>query len=179
MVDGHRDGGRAKAVAGRLREEFARIGLSVSEVARRIGKTQQALSRRMTGHVPFDVEELDLICGTVGISYEYVTTGIRAVPSGPPEPPPSHPSDLPRRGGQLLRLTTPRADRDATVHEDALAYVQLAEGEEPAVTPHGEPRSTGSGGPAGALSDRAKNESPLSDSNRRALAYKASALPLS
>ena len=54
--------------------------MSVAEVARRLGVTQQKLSRRMTGQKPFDVDELDEICTAAGVSFGYVVTGVKAVP---------------------------------------------------------------------------------------------------
>ncbi len=58
--------------------------LSVSEVARRLETTQQKLSRRMTGETPWDVNELDQLCTTLGISFVYVATGIKTLPGGGP-----------------------------------------------------------------------------------------------
>lgn len=87
LVDGQRDEPRTTAVARRLRGEIGQLNLSISEVARRTGMSQPALSRRMTGELPFDIAELDLICDVLGISYEYIATGIRPIPSEPPPPP--------------------------------------------------------------------------------------------
>jgi transcriptional regulator with XRE-family HTH domain len=91
LVDAGDDGEtRSQAVTRRVREELARKGLSVSAVARLAGESQQKLSRRMTGSIPWDVDELDEFCRVAGISYEYVTTGYRALPeqSGHPHPGP-------------------------------------------------------------------------------------------
>jgi transcriptional regulator with XRE-family HTH domain len=79
VVDGNRGERRSKAVVRRLREELAGQQISVAEVARRLGTTQQKLSRRMTGQLPWDVEEVDEVCRAAGISFDYVMTGIRAV----------------------------------------------------------------------------------------------------
>jgi transcriptional regulator with XRE-family HTH domain len=80
VVD-HRPGEtRAEAVARRLRGELGQLSLSGSEAARRVGLTQAFMSRRLTGHVSFHIDELDLICTRLGISYEYVTTGMRPLP---------------------------------------------------------------------------------------------------
>lgn len=81
VVDGNRGESRSAAVARRLREELAGRRLSVSEIARRLGTTQQKLSRRMTGMTPWDVDELDDVCAAAGISFDYVTTGIREIPT--------------------------------------------------------------------------------------------------
>jgi transcriptional regulator with XRE-family HTH domain len=87
VVDGRADETRTEAIARRLRGELGQLNLSISEVARRTGLSQPALSRRMTGQIAFDIEELDLICTTLGISFDYVTTGARVIPVMPPDPP--------------------------------------------------------------------------------------------
>ena len=112
MVDGQQDGPRNEAIARRLREEFGRLGgLSISEVARRIGMTQQALSQRMQLQVDFRVNELDAICESTGASFEYVTTGIRAVPSEPPQPPKPPAVPIKRSRGTARNLKAlPRVD---------------------------------------------------------------------
>jgi transcriptional regulator with XRE-family HTH domain len=81
VVDGNRGEGRSKAVARRLRSELADQQISVAEVARRLGTTQQKLSRRMAGHVAWDVDELDEVCQAAGISFDFVTTGIQSRPA--------------------------------------------------------------------------------------------------
>lgn len=86
VVDGDRDESRSHAVARRLRGALAERRISVSEVARRIGMTQAALSRRMTGHVEFGVDLLDQICEATGISFMFVTTGMKEAPAGPDGP---------------------------------------------------------------------------------------------
>jgi len=35
----------------------------------------------MTGSTPWDVDELDEVCQASGVSFDYVTTGIRAIPN--------------------------------------------------------------------------------------------------
>ncbi|HMS75644.1 helix-turn-helix transcriptional regulator [Gordonia sp. (in: high G+C Gram-positive bacteria)] len=87
VIDGDRDETRSEAVARRLRSELAQRRISVSEVARRIGMTQGALSRRMTGHVEFGIDLIGQICDETGISFMYVTTGLKkAPPTGPDGP---------------------------------------------------------------------------------------------
>lgn len=83
VVDGDHGETRSQAVARRLRGALAERGISVAEVARRLGVTQQKLSRRMTGLNAFDVDELDRICAVTGVSFEYVASGIRALPGDP------------------------------------------------------------------------------------------------
>lgn len=86
VVDGDRGESRSEAVARRLRGELAERRVSISEAARRVGMTQGALSRRMTGHVEFGVDLIDQLCLATGASYTYVTTGIRETPAGPDGP---------------------------------------------------------------------------------------------
>ncbi|WP_109557922.1 helix-turn-helix domain-containing protein, partial [Mycobacteroides abscessus] len=83
MVDGDRGETRSEAAVRRLREELAGKRISIAEVARRLGTTQQKLSRRMTGQTPWDVNELDEVCEASGVSFVYVATGIKALPGGP------------------------------------------------------------------------------------------------
>ncbi|QDF69399.1 XRE family transcriptional regulator [Mycobacteroides chelonae] len=82
VVDGSRGESRSQAVARRLREELAGRRISVAEVARRLGATQQKLSRRMTGQTPWGVNELDEVCEASGVSSVYVATGIKSLPNG-------------------------------------------------------------------------------------------------
>lgn len=86
LVDGNRGESISKAIARRIREELARVDLSVSEVARRLGTTQQRLSRRMTGSTEWEITDLDEFCRRAGISFVYVTTGIREIVSHNPGP---------------------------------------------------------------------------------------------
>jgi hypothetical protein len=75
-----RNESRSHAVTRRVREELARVGVSVSLVARKIHTNQACLSRRMTGSVSWDVDLLDEFCSAAGISFDFVTTGIRDLP---------------------------------------------------------------------------------------------------
>lgn len=85
MVRIDMDGGERKsmAIARRLRGALAERGISVAEIARRIGVTQQKLSRRMTGLNSFDVDELDAICRAAGVPFDYIATGIKELPPPP------------------------------------------------------------------------------------------------
>lgn len=87
VVDGDRGEGIDKAVRRRLNEELGRVDLSVSEIARRMGETQQKLSRRMTGEKPWPITELYAFCNAAKISYVYVTTGIKEIPGPRPSGP--------------------------------------------------------------------------------------------
>lgn len=48
-------------VAAAVRAEIARRGFNGSELARQLGWSQAAVSRRLLGRVPFDVNELNAI----------------------------------------------------------------------------------------------------------------------
>lgn len=116
VVDDRPDETRAEAIARRLRGELGQLNLSVSEVARRTGLSQPALSRRMTGQLPFDVEELDLICQTLGISFDYIASGIRAIREVPPPNPPPASSHIRRRGAdKKVRRVPGRGGTDKPV----------------------------------------------------------------
>lgn len=89
-IDGHRPGGRRSAeVARRFRAELAALNISASAAARTCGKTQAWMARRTSGKTAFDVDDLDMVCETLGISYDYVATGIREIPG------PGRPRDIP------------------------------------------------------------------------------------
>jgi len=66
---------RNAAAARRLRGRFAELRISASAVAREIGMTQAAMSRRMIGKTEFTLTELDQICEATGISFEYIVLG--------------------------------------------------------------------------------------------------------
>lgn len=83
VVDGDRSENKAEAVRKRLRMEFARLDISDSEAARRAGITQDKMSRRMTGKTAFDLTDLDQLCMALGLSFNYVVTGIMPLPGGP------------------------------------------------------------------------------------------------
>jgi transcriptional regulator with XRE-family HTH domain len=107
MVDTTEPGSRDEAIVRRLREELARLGgMTVSEVARRTGITQQALSTRMNLGVDFRTSELDAICEATGASWEYVVAGIRVAPPQPAMS--SSPHRNGRRGKAFHKL--PRLD---------------------------------------------------------------------
>jgi len=84
VIDGHRPGGRrSEEVAARFRAELGRLNVSASEAARRCRRSQAWMARRTSGKTPFDVDDLDMVCEILGMSYDFVATGIRAI-----EPPP-------------------------------------------------------------------------------------------
>jgi transcriptional regulator with XRE-family HTH domain len=54
-------------VATAIRIELARNDMSASELARRVGIRRAAFGRRMTGQVPFKVDELTRIASELGV----------------------------------------------------------------------------------------------------------------
>lgn len=50
-----------------VRAEMARAGITQMEMSRRIPMTQQAISRRLSGHVSFTVDELAMIADYLGV----------------------------------------------------------------------------------------------------------------
>lgn len=55
------------AIAGNVRAELARAGLSQRELARRLNRPSQQIHVRMTGQVPFTAEELIAIAAALDI----------------------------------------------------------------------------------------------------------------
>ncbi len=77
LVDGAAPGeSRRKAVARRFRAELGQLGISGTDAAEICGVSQPWMSRRMNGTVPFDVDELDMVCTKLGMYYEYVASGL-------------------------------------------------------------------------------------------------------
>lgn len=84
IVDGFGRGEtRTAAVVRRLREELGRHQTNVTQVAARLGETQQKYSRRMRGLTPWDVESLDRFCRAFGGNFDYIVTGVKTVPTPP------------------------------------------------------------------------------------------------
>lgn len=54
-------------VAEEVRVLLARRQMSASELARRIGLTQPYMSRRLTGEIAFDVDDLEVIAAALGV----------------------------------------------------------------------------------------------------------------
>jgi len=69
------------AIARRLRGEFAQRQLSMSKVAKLAGIGQSQFSRRMTGTLPFAIDELEHVCAVIGIDRDYILTGARGLPN--------------------------------------------------------------------------------------------------
>jgi len=54
-------------VAANVRAEMARQQYTQTSFAKKLGRTQQALSQRLCGRVPFDVAELNRIAEILGV----------------------------------------------------------------------------------------------------------------
>jgi len=74
-----RDAAVAK-IAANVRSALAWRNISGAAAGPAIGIKQQAMSRRMTGEVPFDVGDLVLIADLVGISPGHLVAGEPWVP---------------------------------------------------------------------------------------------------
>lgn len=80
-IDGGRQGeSRAESVARRFREELAGRNIKGAAAARLCHKSQPWMNRRMNGHIPFTIDELDQLCEILGLDYNYLATGIRELP---------------------------------------------------------------------------------------------------
>jgi transcriptional regulator with XRE-family HTH domain len=54
-------------VGANIRAEMARRGISQAALAKKIGKSQAAVSARLRGTTPVDVNELNAIAGHLGV----------------------------------------------------------------------------------------------------------------
>lgn len=115
----------------RIKEEFARHGIgSESEAAERYGRPQQWVSRRMTGETEWKISELKDFCRALGLSYVYVTTGIRPVP---PRTPGGGLGANGEEAANVIELVSRRSVQDVpapaeqSIDEDAAQYVALSE----------------------------------------------------
>jgi len=57
----------AQAVGHRVKAEMDRQSIRQTAVAKRLKKSQQAVSRRINGVIPFDVEELEIVARLLGV----------------------------------------------------------------------------------------------------------------
>lgn len=59
----------AKRVGANVRAEMARSNPKQTQkpFAKRIGMSQQSLSRRLSGEIPFDLEELERVAAVLGV----------------------------------------------------------------------------------------------------------------
>lgn len=89
MIDGGREETPNEVAARRIRQELAgqRRPMSQTAISAATGIKQQALSRRLLGTVPFDLNEIYAVCEAAGIDIFFVLTGRRETPrpGGPNE----------------------------------------------------------------------------------------------
>lgn len=57
----------SERVRANVRAELARANLSQTDLAEGLHTTQQAISRRMSGKVPFDTDEIEAIAAFLGV----------------------------------------------------------------------------------------------------------------
>lgn len=66
-------------VAATIRAEMARQRVTQRQLVERLGWTQPYISRRMAGHVAFDVDELSAIADAIGVPTEdIISTSLAA-----------------------------------------------------------------------------------------------------
>lgn len=58
-----------------VRAEMARNDLTQADIAARLRLTQPAVSRRLTGDVPFNVDELSIVSRAVGVPLSRLVAG--------------------------------------------------------------------------------------------------------
>jgi cytochrome c556 len=63
----NRESTLAGRVAGEVRAEMARQNVRGTWMAKQMGMTQSAWSRRVTGDLPFDVDQLDRVAGLLDV----------------------------------------------------------------------------------------------------------------
>jgi hypothetical protein len=63
----NRESTLAGRVAGEVRAEMARQNVRGTWMAKQMGMTQSAWSRRVTGELPFDIDQLDRVAGLLDV----------------------------------------------------------------------------------------------------------------
>lgn len=66
----------SEATGANVRAEMARRGLSQTALAGHLGLSQTAVSARLRGRTPFDIDELVLIAGVLGLRLEELLAGV-------------------------------------------------------------------------------------------------------
>lgn len=61
-----------------IRGEMKRRKISQAALARQLGVTQQTVSRRLNGEVPFDTKEIETIAGILGLRVQLRIESIAA-----------------------------------------------------------------------------------------------------
>ena len=64
----------ADIVAGNIRAEAARLGLTQVELGRRLGMSQNQITTRWKGQRPWQLDELDSVASVLGVSVQDLVT---------------------------------------------------------------------------------------------------------
>ena len=64
------------ATGANVRAEMARCGVTQTTLARKIGLSQTAVSARLKGRTPFDINELVLIAQVLGVPLDTLLAGV-------------------------------------------------------------------------------------------------------
>lgn len=92
------------SVAAEVRAEMGRQRVSQRRIAEVIGLSQQAVSRRLSGEVPFDVAELGRIAAELGVLADVFLRN--STPPGTPRPSTPPPQPKPPAGPQRAYAAT-------------------------------------------------------------------------
>lgn len=68
-------------IGANVRAEMARRGISQTALASRLKVSQSAVSKRLRGETPFDVNELAKVARALGVSMDSLTAGASEVPA--------------------------------------------------------------------------------------------------
>ena len=67
-------------VGANVRAEMARRGITQTQLAEQIGRSQPQLSKRLTGAIPFDINELTAVADALSVPIEKLTTTTAVTP---------------------------------------------------------------------------------------------------
>ena len=67
-------------VGANVRAEMARRGITQTQLAEQIGRSQPQLSKRLTGASPFDINELTAVADALSVPIEKLTTTTAVTP---------------------------------------------------------------------------------------------------
>lgn len=67
-------------VGANVRAEMARRGITQTQLAEQIGRSQPQLSKRLTGAIPFDINELTAVAEALSVPIEKLTTTTAVTP---------------------------------------------------------------------------------------------------
>lgn len=71
----------AERIAANVRAELARQQRSGSSLSKSLDWSQAAMARRLSGRIPFNVDELDRIAAELNVSLSYLILGVEGVPA--------------------------------------------------------------------------------------------------